>query len=175
MIKVIAIFIILIIAGSLIFAATQPDTFRVQRTLVIKALPENIFALINNFHAWEGWSPWGKIDPAINRNYRGADSGVGAVYAWQGNKEIGQGQMEIVESTSASKVRLTINFIKPFQVSNMIEFVLVTEADKTTVTQAMYGGMPYISKLMCLIFSMEKMVGPKYEEGLAALKVLAEK
>ena len=83
--------------------------------------------------------------------------------------------MEIVESTSASKVRLTINFIKPFQVSNMIEFVLVTEADTTTVTQAMYGEIPYISKLMCLIFSMEKIVGPKYEEGLAALKVPAEK
>ena len=83
--------------------------------------------------------------------------------------------MEIVESTSASKVRLTINFIRPFQASNMIEFILVTEADTTTVTQAMYGEMPYISKLMCLIFSMEKMVGPKYEEGLAALKVLAEK
>ena len=104
MIKVIAIFIILIIAGILIFAATQPDTFRVQHTLVIKVLPEKIFALINNFHAWEGWSPWGKIDPAIKRNYRSADTGVGAIYAWEGNKEIGQGQMEIVESTSASKV-----------------------------------------------------------------------
>ncbi len=175
MIKTIAIVLVLLIAALLIYAATKPDSFRIERTTTIKAPPEKVFSLINDFHQWEAWSPWEKIDPALKRTYSGAASGTGAVYEWDGNKDIGQGRMEITESSPSSKVSLKLDFVKPFEAHNRVDFTLATQDDSTTVTQAMYGPSPYMSKLMTIFFSMEKMVGSKYEEGLANLKALAEK
>ena len=175
MFKTIGIILAVLIAVILIYAATRPDTFRIERSTNIKAPPEKIFPLINGFHQWEAWSPWEKIDPAVKRRYSGADSGKGAVYAWQGNKDIGQGRMEIIESTPSSNVVIKIHFIKPFDAHNTIEFTLERRGDTTKVTQAMYGSSPFISKLMGLFFSMDEMVGEKYEEGLASLKAIAEK
>lgn len=175
MIRFIFIVVVVAIVAVLIYAATKPDHFRIERSIVIKATPEAIFPWVNDFRKWEAWSPWEKIDPNLTRTYGGTASGVGAVYEWSGNKEIGQGRMEIVESMPSSKVVLKLDFMKPFEAHNMVEFVLVAQGDSTRVTQAMYGPSPYVSKLMTLFFSMEKMVGSKYEEGLASLKALAEK
>jgi hypothetical protein len=175
MIKAIAIAIAAVVAAILIYAATQPDTFRVERSISIKAPPEKIFAQVNGFHQWEAWSPWEKIDPAVKRTYSGADNGKGAVYGWQGNKDVGQGRMEIIESTPSSNVLIKIDFMEPFEGHDMVQFTLQPQGDTTKVTQAMYGPSPFISKLMSLFFSMDKMVGQKYEEGLASLKAIAEK
>ena len=175
MLKTIGIIVLVVIAAALIFAATKPDSFRIERSTQIKAPAARVFALINDFHQWEAWSPWEKIDPALKRTYGGAASGTGAVYEWSGNKDIGQGRMEIVESTPASKVALKLDFMKPFEAHNMVEFTLAEQSGATTLTQAMYGPSPYMSKVMSLFFSMEKMVGPKYEEGLASIKAIAEK
>ena len=175
MIKTIALSIVVLLAALLIYAATKPDSFRIERTVAIKAPPEKLFALINDFHQWDSWSPWEKIDPALQRTYSGAASGKGAVYEWNGNKDIGQGRMEIVESSPSSKILLNLDFVTPFEAHNVVEFSLSADGDSTTVTQAMYGPSPYISKLMTIFFSMEKIVGDKYEEGLDNLKKLAEK
>ena len=175
MIKTIAMVLALLIAALLIYAATKPDSFRIERGATIKAPPEKIFALINDFHQWEAWSLWEKIDPALKRIYSGAANGVGAVYEWSGNKDIGQGRMEIVESVPSAKVMLKLDFVTPFEAHNKVDFTLAQQGDETKVTQAMYGPSPYISKLMTIFFSMEKMVGKKYEEGLANLKAIAEK
>lgn len=175
MIKSIAIVLALLIAAILIYAATKPDSFRLERSTHIKAPPEKIFVLIDDFKQWEAWSPWEKIDPALKRTYSGAASGVGAIYEWNGNKDIGQGRMEIIESTPPAKVSLKLDFVTPFEAHNFVDFSLSAEGDSTTVTQAMYGPSPYISKLMTIFFSMEKMVGDRYEEGLDNLKTLAEK
>ncbi len=175
MFKIIAIIIAILVVAILIYAATRPDTFRIERSTSIKALPEKIFPLINDFRQWEAWSPWEGIDPEIKRTYSGATNGKGAVYEWRGNKDIGQGRMEIIESSPPSRIALKLDFITPFEAHNSVDFTLVTQGDTTRVTQAMYGPSPYISKLMGLFFSMEKMVGQKYEEGLASLKAIAER
>ena len=175
MIKTIATVLALLIAAILIYAATKPDSFRIERSTTIKATSEKVFALINDYKQWEAWSPWEKIDPALKRTYSGAASGVGAIYEWSGNKDIGQGRMEIVESTPSTKVSLKLDFITPFEAHNMVDFTLAQQGDTTTITQAMYGPSPYLSKLMTIFFSMEKMVGGKYEEGLANIKAIAEK
>ena len=175
MLKIIFIVVLLLVAGLLIYAATKPDSFRIERSARIKSPPAKVFALINDFHQWEAWSPWEKIDPAIKRTYRGPNSGVGAVYEWAGNKDIGQGRMEIVESVPSSKMSLKLDFVTPFEAHNFVDFTLVPQGDSTVVTQAMYGPSPYFSKLMTTFFSMDKMVGSKYEEGLTNLKNLAEK
>jgi len=175
MISNIAIAVVVLIVVLLVFVSTRPDTFRIERSTSINAPPEKIFPLINDFHRWEAWSPWEKIDPALKRIYSGADSGKGAAYAWQGNRDIGQGRMEIVESTPAAKIVFKLDFIKPFECHNTVEFTLERQGNTTKLTQAMYGPSPFISKLMGLFFSMDKMVGEKYEEGLANLKSMAEK
>ena len=175
MFKTIAVIIAVLVAAVLVYVAMQPESFRVERSISIKAPPEKIFSQINGFHQWEAWSPWEKIDPAIKRTYSGADSGKGAVYAWQGNKDIGQGRMEIVESTLSSNVLIKIDFLEPFEGHDMVQFTLQPQGETTKVTQAMYGPSPFIHKVMSLFFSMDKMVGQKYEEGLASLKAIAEK
>ncbi len=175
MVKKIAIIIAILIAGILIYAATRPDTFRIERSTSIKAPPEKIFPLIDGFHQWEAWSPWEKIDPKIKRSYSGADRGKGSVYAWQGNKDIGQGRMEIIEATPSSNVVIKIDFLQPFEAHNMIEFTLERQGEAVKVTQAMYGPSPFVSRLMGLFCSMDRMVGKKFEEGLASLKAIAEK
>jgi hypothetical protein len=175
MLKAVVAIIAVLVAAILAYVAMQPDAFRVERSISIKAPPEKIFSQINGFHQWEAWSPWEKIDPAVKRTYGGADSGKGAVYGWQGNKDVGQGRMEIIESTPSSNVLIKIDFIEPFEGHDMVQFTLQSQGDTTKVTQAMYGPSSFISKLMSLFFSMDKMVGQKYEEGLASLKAIAEK
>jgi uncharacterized protein YndB with AHSA1/START domain len=174
MIEALVIVVVVLIALLLIYAATRPAAFRVERSVIINAPAEKIFPLINDFREWEPWSPWEKVDPAVKRSYNGAASGEGAVYEWSGNKNIGQGRMEIVESSPPSKIKLKIDFIKPFEAHNTIEFTLVPQSDSTLITQAMYGPSPFISRLMSVFCSMDKMVGKKYEEGLANLKALSE-
>ena len=174
MIKIIAIMVVVLIAAVFIYAATKPDTFRVERAASIKAPPEKIFALINDLHSMQTWSAWEKVDPGMKRTHSGAASGKGAVYEWEGNKEIGQGRMEITES-SPSRVSIRMDFIQPFAARNTVEFTLKPEGDATRVTQAIFGPSPYISKLMGLVCSMDKMIGGKFEESLAELKTIAEK
>ena len=175
MIKIIAILFAILVAAILVYAATRPDSFRIERSATIKAAPEKVFPLINDFHQWEAWSPWEKIDPGLKRTYEGAASGKGAVYTWNGNKDVGAGRMEIVESTPVSKIVLKLDFTAPFAANNAVEFILERQGETTRITQAMYGPSPFISKLMGLFFSIDKMVGDKYEQGLASLKAIAEK
>jgi len=165
---------VLAIAAVLIYAATRPDTFRVERTASIQAPPEKIFPLINDLHRMQSWSAWEKVDPGMKRTHRGAASGKGAVYEWDGNGDIGQGRMEITESAPPSRVAIQMDFIKPFSARNTLEFTLTPEGGSTRVTQALFGPSPYISKLMGLVFSMDQMIGGKFEDGLAALKTAAE-
>ena len=167
--------IAILVAAVLIYAATRPDNFRIERSTSVKAPPERLFPLLDSFHQWEIWSPWEKVDPEIKRTYSGAESGRGAIYAWQGNKNIGEGRMEIIESMPNSRLLIKIDFLKPFEAHNTIEFTLEQQAETTKVTHAMFGRSPFISKVMGLFFSMERMVGPKFEEGLASIKTLAEK
>ena len=174
MIKTIAIVIVVALAATLGYAATRPDTFRVQRTISIKAPPEKILAQVNNFHDWNSWSPYEKMDPAMKRTFSGAASGPGAVYAWDGNGDAGAGRMEIKEA-SPSKTVIKLDFSKPFEASNVAEFSVDTQGDSSNVTWAMYGPAPYISKVMGLFFNMDSMIGKDFEAGLANLKTVAEK
>ena len=174
MLKIIAIIVTVLIAGVLIFAATKPDTFRVQRATSIKASPEKVFALINDFNRWGAWSPWEKKDPAMKRTFGATTSGKGATYAWEGNKDVGQGSMEIAESIPASKVALRLDFLKPFEAHNTVEFTLDSRGDTTHVTWVMQGPTPYFAKIIHVFINMDSMVGKDFEAGLANLKAAAE-
>ena len=175
MLKIIAIIVVVLVAGVLVFAATKPDTFRVQRAASIKAPPEKVFALINDFKRWDAWSPWEKKDPAMKRTWGAVTSGRGAKYAWEGNKDVGQGSMEIAESVPPSKVTLKLDFVSPFEAHNVVVFTLEPKGDTTNVTWAMEGPVPYFAKIIHVFIDMDSMVGKDFEAGLASLKAIAEK
>jgi uncharacterized protein YndB with AHSA1/START domain len=175
MLKTILIVVVVLIAGVLGLAATKPDTFSVQRSTSIKAPPEKIFAVVNDFHRWPDWSPWEKLDPGMKRTQSGAPSGKGAIYEWDGNSKAGAGRMEIIESAPAAKVGIQLDFIKPFEGHDIAEFTLVPQGDATQVTWTMHGPTPFVSKVMQVFVSMDSMIGKDFEEGLANLKALAEK
>lgn len=174
MLKTIVIILVVLIAGILIYAATKPDTFRVQRTANISAPADKIYPFIIDFHNWASWSPWEKLDPAMKKTHSGEAEGRGAVYEWDGNKDVGTGRSEIVEAIPPSKVLIRLDFLKPFEAHNYAEFTLAPNAGSTEVTWAMYGPQPYIAKVMTTFFNMDKMVGGQFEQGLTDLKALAE-
>ena len=173
MFKIIGLIVLVLVAAVLLFAATRPDTFRIERSIVVKAPPQRVLAQLDDFHRWREWSPFEAMDPAMKREIAGAPQGVGAVYTWDGNSKAGAGRMEIIESTP-SLVRIKLDFSRPMTAHNPAEFLLQPEADGTRVTWAMHGPQPYIGKLMSLVFDTDKMVGPDFERGLANLKRLAE-
>jgi len=174
-IAIIAVVIVVLLAAALAYAATKPDTFRVQRSTSIKAPPEKIFPLLDDLRNHATWSPWDQKDPAMKRTYSGAARGKGAVYEWDGNKNIGKGRMEITETSPPSRVIFKLDFIKPFEAHNIAELVLEPKGDATNVTWAIYGPSPYLSKVMSLLCNMDKMIGKEFETGLANLKRLTEK
>lgn len=175
MLTFIGIAIVLVMTVLLLYAATKPDTFRVQRSIGINAPPERIFQHVNDLTKWGAWSPWEKMDPAMKKTAGGAPQGKGALYEWDGNHQVGKGRMEILESIPPSKVLIKLDFLKPFEAHNRAEFTLAVQEGSTIVTWAMYGPQSYMAKVMGLLFNCEKMVGPQFETGLANLKMLAEK
>lgn len=174
MLKTIGIILVVAIAALLIYASTRPDRFQVQRSVTIKAPPEKLFAQIDTLGAWQTWSPYEKYDAAMKRTYEGPASGKGAAYAWDGNSKVGAGRMEIIESVPSSKVVLKLDFVRPFEGHNTATFTLVPAGDSTTLTWAMDGPAPYISKLMGIFFDMDEMIGKDFADGLAKLKTQNE-
>lgn len=174
MFKKILIGLAVIIVALLGYAATKPDTFRVERSASIKAAPETIFAHLNDFRSWGNWSPWEKLDPAMQRTFSGAAVGTGAVYEWKGNSEVGAGRMEILESSPSSKLNIKLNFTEPFEAQSTSEFSLTPEGDATKITWVMQGPNQFIGKVMSIFVNMDTHVGKDFETGLANLKTLAE-
>jgi uncharacterized protein YndB with AHSA1/START domain len=173
-IVVIAVVLAIVIAIVLVLAAAKPDQFGVRRGAAMKAPPEKIFALINDFHQWGTWSPWELKDPAMKRSFSGAESGRGAVYAWDGNKNVGSGRMEILDASAPSKIVIKLDFLKPFEAHNTAEFTILPQADATDVNWVMHGPAPFMSKVMQVFMNIDKMVGKDFEAGLANLKRLTE-
>ena len=149
------------------------DTFRVERSTVIDAPASAIFPHIDDFHAWEAWSPYETMDADLGKTYAGPTRGVGAAYAWVG-KKAGSGSMQITQSTPSSKVVIKLEFTKPFVAHNTAEFTLEPQGAGTKVTWAMHGPNTLMSKVIGLFFSMDKLVGPQFAQGLASLKQVCE-
>jgi hypothetical protein len=172
---IIAIVLAIAIAVILILAATKPDTFRIERSAVISAPAEKIFAVLSDFHQWGGWSPWETRDPNMKRSYSGAERGKGAIYGWEGDKNVGTGRMEILEANTPSKLAIKLDFFKPFEAHNTAEFTMLPQGNATNVHWVMHGPSTFMSKVMGVFLNFDKMVGKDFEAGLANLKRLTEK
>lgn len=164
-----------LIAAVLVIAAFQPSQFTVTRTTLVFAPPSAIFPEVNDFHRWQAWSPYEKVDPGMQRTFEGAPSGVGAAYGWSGNNAIGAGKMTITESRPGELIGIRLEFFKPMAGVSQATFTFRPESGATRVTWTMNGTNGYLGKIFCLFMNMDKMVGGQFEQGLAELKKLAEK
>jgi uncharacterized protein YndB with AHSA1/START domain len=158
----------------ILFVATRPPSFHVERSTTIATPPESTFARVNDPHAWVTWSPYEKKDPQMKRTYEGPRTGTGSVYAWDGNNQVGAGRMTIVQSDAPALVVLKLEFFRPFAATNSATFTFTPTAGGTRVTWAMDGPKNFVAKALHLVMNMDTMVGGDFEKGLAALKTLAE-
>ena len=168
----VAVFLVAVVA-LLVHASSKPDSFRVARSATIAAAPETIYPHIADLRRHLAWSPFEK-DPAIKRSFSGAESGPGQVYAWDGNRQVGSGRIEIIETAAPSKVVMKLDMLKPFPAENVVEFTLEPSGRSTVVTWAMRGAVPYMAKVMSTVINCDKMCTDAFERGLAKLKTLAE-
>jgi hypothetical protein len=157
-----------------VIVALQPSEFRIVRSAAMSAPAPVVFAEVNDFHKWEAWSPWAKLDPAAKATFEGPPAGTGAVFRWAGNKEVGEGSMTITESRPSELIRIRLEFLKPFAANNTAEFTFKPEGDQTLVTWSMEGKNNFIAKAFCLFMNMDKMAGGQFEKGLASMKSVAE-
>ena len=173
MFVIVAIMVGAALVTLVIVAASRPDTFRIERSLVIEAAPAQIAAHLTDFHRWRAWSPWEKLDPGMQRTYSGPSAGEGATYAWSGNGKAGSGQMRITNA-APQHVTIALDFIKPFKASNIAEFALRPVGGATEVTWSMSGRQAFPHKLMGTVMNMDALVGRDFEAGLRSLKALSE-
>lgn len=157
-----------------VVVAMQPAELKVTRSLDINAPTERIFEQVNDFHKWDAWSPWAKLDPNMKVTYTGPDSGVGASYAWSGNDEVGEGKMTIKNTHPPKYLAIDLEFIKPFEAKNLTQFEFKTMGEKTNVTWTMVGKKNFIMKAFCLVIDLDKAIGTDFEKGLAQLKTVSE-
>ncbi len=159
--------VVLALVVFLVIAAMQPAAFKIERSAVIGASREAVFPLIEDFHQWSRWSPWEKLDPSMQRTYSGAEKGIGAQYAWAGNKKAGEGRMTILECQAPQTVVIKLEFLKPFAATNHATFLLTPAGEGTKVTWSMTGDRPFMMKAFSLVMNMDKLVGGDFEKGLA--------
>jgi hypothetical protein len=172
--KKVLIGFVAILAVFAIVVALQPPDFTIARSASMAAAPAAVFDQVNDFHRWEAWSPWAKLDPAMKQTYEGASSGTGAVYTWAGNDDVGEGRMTILESRPGELVRIKLEFLKPFAQTNQTDFAFKGDGAGTSVTWTMTGKKNFVSKAFCLFMDMDKMVGGDFEKGLAQMKAAVE-
>jgi hypothetical protein len=174
MLKKILIAVAVVIALFLVVVALQPGEFRVTRSATMAAPPDAVFPQVNELRKWAAWNPWEKLDPAMKLTYEGPASGVGAAYAWVGNKDVGEGRMTITESRLNESVQFKLEFFKPMAGLCAAEFTFKPQGNQTVVTWTMTGKNNFIAKAMCLFMNMDKMIGDQFEKGLAQMKTIVE-
>ena len=175
MIRRVGIVLAVVVVALVAFVATQPDTFRIAHSTSVTAPASKVFRLVNDLHEFQTWNPYAKKDPAMVQTWEGPVSGIGALYRWAGNNDIGAGSMKIVESRLDERVGLELEFSRPFKAMNDVVFTFEPKGEQTVVTWAMTGKNNFVAKAMQLMMNMDQMVGGDFEKGLADLKALAEK
>ena len=174
MLKKILIALAAIIAVFLIVVALQPSEFHVERTATMAAAPATVFDQVNDFHKWEAWSPWAKLDPNAKVAFEGPPSGTGTIMTWEGNDKIGQGKMTLAESKPNELVKINVDFVKPFEGSSVSQFAFKPEGDQTAVTWSMESHHNFLAKAMCLVFNGKKMITDAMDKGLTQMKTVVE-
>jgi len=168
------VIIVGLVVGFAVGVALQPSHYQVERSATIAAPPATVFAQVNDFHKWEAWSPWAKIDPKMKQSFEGAPAGTGAIYSWAGNSDVGEGRMTITDSRPSELIKIKLEFIKPFAAVDATDFTFTPQGNQTAVKWTMSGDKNFLMKAFTLFGNMDKMVGDDFEKGLKQMKAVAE-
>lgn len=172
----IAIALLVVVAGIFGMAAAQPNEFRIVRTATIGAPPSEVFPEVSDFHNWEHWSPWAKLDPNAKNTFEGPATGEGAIFAWDGNDKVGAGRMTVLESRPNERLKIKLEFTRPMEDTSTTIFDFKPDGDKTIVTWSMDGRhQNLIGKTICMLMNMDKVVGGQFDTGLTNLRSVVEK
>ena len=166
--------LVLAVAIFCVVVAIQPSHYHIERTAIINAPAPIVFAQVNDFHKWDAWSPWAKLDPAMKTSYEGAPAGTGAMYSWTGNSQVGEGRMTITQSVPSTLVKIKLEFIKPWVATNATDFMFASQGSQTNVKWTMDGENNFMGKAFGMFMNMDKMIGNDFEKGLAQMKTLTE-
>jgi uncharacterized protein YndB with AHSA1/START domain len=174
MFKKIIIALVVIVGVAAGVVAMQPADFTITRSATVNAPPAEVFSQVNDFHKWQAWSPWAKLDPDAKNTFEGPSAGEGAIFKWSGNSQVGEGAMTLVESKPNDYIKIKLDFVRPFAASDVANFTFKPEAGQTQVTWTMSGQKNFVCKAIGLCMNMDKMVGGEFEKGLAQMKTIAE-
>ena len=174
MAKKLLIGLIGLVAVFCIYASMQPADFKVSREIKINAPTELVYGQVVDVHLYDAWNPWAKIDPNMKKTFEGPTTGVGAISRWDGNHEVGTGTSTITEAIPNQVVRMRLDFEKPFKNTCSADFMFRTEGNMTSVNWTFNGNHGFIGKIMSVFMNMDKMIGGRFEQGLAQLKSISE-
>jgi carbon monoxide dehydrogenase subunit G len=170
----ILIIVAVVIAALVAFIATRPPDCRYERTAQVSAPPDVVFSIINDLHQWGEWSPWEKRDPNMQKTFEGPSAGPGAIYIWNGNNDVGEGRLTILNAKPGEVVTMKLEFMRPFKATNEVNFKLAPSHGGTRVSWIMDGKRNFMMKAMSLFMNMDKMIGKDFEQGLASLNTVAQ-
>lgn len=174
MIKKLLLAVVVVLAVFAVFVATRPGSYRVSRSKAISAPPTTVYAQVADFHQWEKWSPWAKLDPAMKTSFEGPVGAAGSSYAWTGNDKVGEGRMTIEEARPGERLRIRLEFVRPFASTNSTTFTFAPKSGATETTWTMQGNNGFAGKAFGIFMDMDKMIGNDFDKGLAQLKTVAE-
>jgi uncharacterized protein YndB with AHSA1/START domain len=166
--------LVVVALGFVGIVAMQPNEHRVERKATMNAPPDKVFAQVNDFQKWDAWSPWAKLDPAAKNTFEGPAEGEGSVFKWSGNDQVGEGSMTLTESKPHERIKIRLDFVKPMEDTSNVEFTFKPQGEKTEVLWSMDFEVDFMGKAMCMFMDLDKMVGDKFDEGLASLKGVVE-
>ena len=170
----IAVVVVVLVIAFVCIVALQPSHYHIERSATVNAPAPVVFAQVNDFHKWQAWSPWAKLDPNMKQNFEGPSVGTGAVYSWNGNSQVGEGRMTITDSRPSDLIKIKLEFIKPWTATNATNFTFTPQADQTAVKWTIDGDNNFMGKAFGLFMSMDKMIGGDFEKGLTQMKSIAE-
>jgi len=174
MLKKILIALAALVLIFVVVVALQPSEFQMDRSTTIAAPQADVFAQVNDFHKWDAWSPWAKLDPQAKVTFEGPPEGEGTVMTWSGNSEVGEGKMTLTESRPNELVKTRVDMVKPFEGTSTSEFTFKPEGDQTAVTWSVAAHHNFMEKALCLVMGGKTMMSDLMEKGLAQMKSVVE-
>src|SRR4051812_21073724 len=174
MLKKIGLALAALVVVLALVVATRPATYRVTRSAEIAAPPALAYAQVADFHRWEAWSPWAKLDPDMQTSFSGQDGAAGASYRWRGNDKVGEGRMTIVEARPPGMLAIRLEFLKPWTSTSSTRFDFAPTGSGTRVTWTLDGNNDFLGKAFSLVSDLDTMIGGDFDRGLSSLKTVAE-
>ncbi len=166
--------VLIIILIIIVLVNIAPKEYDVSRSIIIEQPLSEVFSYLKFIKNQDNWSPWAEKDPNMKKSFTGTDGEVGFISAWNGNKEVGEGEQELTGIIENKIVESQLRFLKPFKSISDAYIQVVEEDNGTKVIWGFTGKNKFPVSVMMLFMNMDKTVGKDFEYGLKKLKSILE-